>query len=340
VFEFGRRATRTRPVEIVFTTRPAIENMQIELIPPLYTRQPPRDLGGVQTRIAGLPGTRVSLGLTFSKNLKRATLRFDGDSQDIPLDVVGRFAAIQFVIADSRRARIQIEDVHDFKLPQPHTLDIDALVDEPPRLSVPGFSKDEMPIKADELRAFGVVARAWDDYGVSRTVLKWQQSTLDNRSAVTARGEIERPSVPPQPATVASFAGLFAEREAHPGDVITFHVEVTDNREPAAQTVLSPAFSFFVYQDDLRGGILGMDGELMFGSGWTAEGRGRFARHRESTEVPPPQDIRGVSKLVSDFDADVTSHARPQSVQGDFGSRVEDYFKIMSTAVFSEDDKE
>jgi beta-galactosidase/beta-glucuronidase len=32
--------------------------------------------------------------------------------------------------------------------------------------------------------------------------------------------------------------------------------------------------------------------------------------------------------------------AQGKSVPGDFGSRVEDYFKIMSTAVFSEDDKE
>ncbi len=335
-FEFGRRATRTEPVEIVFTTRPVIENMQIELVPPLYTRQPPRELVGVQTRVAGLPGTRVSLGLTFSKNITRATIRFGVGEPDIPLDVVGRFAAIQFVINENRRARIQIVDIHGFSLPQPHTLDIDLLVDEPPRLAVPDFLKAEMPVKADAMRAFGFGVRAWDDFGVAQTVLKWRKATLENRNAIIAQGEVERLNVPPLGVVVAEFLNAFSEQEVQPGDVFTFHVEVADNREPDAQRVVSPTFGFFVYQDDLGGALSVAEGGLM-GLSFGQQGRERLKRHKDSTEVPPPQDIRRVSKLVSDFEADVTSDARPQTVLGDFGPSVDSYFKIMGTAVLAEE---
>jgi len=340
VFEFGRRATRSEAVEIVFTTRPTIENMQIEIIPPFYTRQPPTDLAGIQTRIAGLPGTRVALGLTFSKPLARATITFSGDERDVALDVVGRFAAIQFVITESQRARIQIEDIHGFGLLEPHILDIDLRADEPPRLATPGFLKAEMPMKADMATGFGFGVRAWDDYGVARTVLKWRRTTLDDRTTILAKGEVERLSVPPLTTVIAEFLNTFSEMELQPGDVMTFHVEVADNKEPEAQVASSPTYWFFVHQDDLGGGAMGVDGGLMFGAFASREGRERLKRHRDSTEVPPPQEIRGISMLLSDFDADVKTDVHPPTVRGDFGEQIEEYFRILSTAVFEEDDQE
>lgn len=340
VFEFGRRTVRTRPVEIVFTTAPVIEDMQIDLVPPAYTRQPPRELSGVQTRIAGLPGTRVSLGLTFSKSLAAASLRFDADPEEIPLDIAGRFATIQFVISDSRRARIQVKDMDGFALAQPYTLDIDVLADEPPHIVAPGFLKAEMPIKADALRTFGFGVRAWDDYGVARTVLKWQQSTLDNRDAVRTQGEVERANTPPLATVIPEFPNIFADLKVQPGDFISFRVEATDNRDPNPQTVSTPTFSFFVHQDDLGGGAMGQNEDLMSGAFWGARGRQRLERHRTATEVPLPTDLRSISQWDSDYEANVTSGSRAPTVRGDFGSSVERYFKILSTAVFKEDDKE
>ena len=337
-FAFGRRPFRTAVTELIFTTRPIVENMQIGLIPPSYTRQPPRDLEGVQTRIAGLPGTRVAMGLTFSKPLSRATLRFDGETQEIPLDVVGRFAAMQFVISEPRRARIQIVDLHGFGLRTPHSLDIDILVDEPPRVAVPGFLKAEMPIKAEGLRAFGFGVRAWDDYGVTRTTLKWRQSTLDNRSAITAQSEVERVSDPPLAQVVADFSQVFADLEVRPGDVVTFSVEVADNREPDAQTTSSPTFSFFIHRDDLDSALMGSY-DFMFGHLAAAGGRGRIGRFRAATDVPAPRDLRSVSQLRSDYEADIRSASRPPTVRGDFGTSVELYYQILSTARFSDEDK-
>ena len=340
VFEFGRRTVRTRPVELLFTTAPVIEDMQIDLVPPAYTRQPPRELSGVQTRIAGLPGTRVSLGLTFSKSLAAAGLRFDADPEEIPLDIAGRFATIQFVISEGRRARIQVKDVHGFALSHPYTLDIDVLADEPPHIVAPGFLKADMPIKAEALHSFGFGVRAWDDYGVARTVLKWQQATLDNRDAVRAQGEVERANTPPLAAVVPEFLNVFAELKAQPGDYISFRVEATDNRDPNPQTVATPTFSFFVHQDDLGGGAMSQNEDLMSGAFWGSKGRQRLERHRTATEVPLPTDLRSVSQWESDYEANVTSRSRAPTVRGDFGSSVERYFKILSTAVFKEKEEE
>jgi hypothetical protein len=340
VYEFGRRTVRTRPVEVVFTTAPVLEDMQIDTVPPVYTRQPPRELIGVQTRIAGLPGTRVSLGLTFSKSLAAASIRFDPDPEEIPLDVVGRFATIQLVISDGRRARIQVRDVHGFALAQPCLLDIDVLTDEPPHIVAPGFLKADMPIKAEALRTFRFGVRAWDDFGVARTVLKWRQSTLDDRDAVRAQGEVERVNAPPLATVIPEFLNVFADIRAQPGDFISFRIEATDNRDPNPQTAATPTFSFFVHQDDLDGGAMGQNEDLMSGSFWGSRVRQRLERHRTATEVPQPTDLRSVSQWASDYEANVTSGSRAPTVRGDFGSSVERYFKILSTAVFKEKDEE
>jgi len=336
-FEFGRHTTADTPIDVIFTSRPMLENMQIELIAPAYTRQPPRDLDGLQSRIAGLPGTRVSIGLTFSKPLETVTLAFD-DGETVAMDEHGRFAGTSFVIGQARRARIQIEDIHGFGLLSPHVLDIELLADEPPRLAVPGFLKTDMPARPEDLRSFGFGVRTWDDYGVARTVLRWRRSTLDNRHAVTGQGEAERPVAPPLPNVIAEFQNVFEDLDTQPGDLISFHLEVEDNRAPSPQVSVSPTFSFFIHADDLDG--MRAAGDLMFGRlGALGGPRGRIARARRETSIPPPQDIRTLSQLRSDYTADVATETRPPTVRGDFAAQVEQYFRVLSSAVQRDEDE-
>src|SRR5690606_31879218 len=82
-FEFGERTTE--PLEMIFTTPPVLVNMETELSPPSYTRLLPRTLEGIQTRLLGLPGTGMTLGFTFSKDLQSAAITWE-DGEVLPLD--------------------------------------------------------------------------------------------------------------------------------------------------------------------------------------------------------------------------------------------------------------
>ena len=62
-FAFGKRVTDE--MKLVFTTAPMIENMQVELVYPLYTRLVPKETEGLVDRITALAGTRVNLGLSL-----------------------------------------------------------------------------------------------------------------------------------------------------------------------------------------------------------------------------------------------------------------------------------
>ena len=99
-FEFGNR--RSEPVSLVFTTPPSLVNMQTELVSPSYTQLLPRTLEGIQQRLVGLPGTRITFGFTFSKELESATIAWD-NGEVLPLETVGRFASINLLHDQPRK---------------------------------------------------------------------------------------------------------------------------------------------------------------------------------------------------------------------------------------------
>jgi|GEM_PF-762430 len=341
-FEFGQRPTQTEMVELVFTDRPMIERMQFELIPPRYTREAPRDLDGTHiSQIAGLPGTRVALGLTFSKPLNSATIRFEERDIDIPFDVSGRFASLNFVISERLRARITVEDIHGFGMLNPQILDIDLLADERPRLVWPGFLKQNMPFRINEVHTFGFGVTANDDYGVSSVSLAWRQCTVDDQRVIIAQDTVERIIDPPQTTVIAEFMNVFQSLNLSPGSLVSFHIEATDNREPTPQTISSPLFSLFIYQDELAAGRGDYaDGFGMFGELWRlAEGeRGRLGRARRISDVPAPQPVRAVGGWVSEWEnPGVQTGTRAPVVHHDLGLQTEMYFGILSQAAHDQE---
>jgi hypothetical protein len=253
-FRFGRRVTA--PMHLVFTTPPVIENMQTELTFPAYTRMVPKELEGVVDRITALPGTRVSMGFTFSKPLASAALTYD-DGERVPLDVAGRFASISFLHTQERRARLQVEDLHGFALEVPYAVEFSLSADKPPKLIMPPYLKQDMPCPVAALDGFGFGVRAEDDYGVAKCVLHWKKSTVEDRDSVKEKGDVERPLLIPKTLAVVPFEKIFAEQGGKPGDFFSFQVEAFDNRLPKAQSTVSVWFSLFLHGDELGGGSLG-----------------------------------------------------------------------------------
>lgn len=270
-FAFGKRTTEE--MKLVFTTTPMIENMQVELVYPIYTRQVPRETEGIVDRITALSGTRVNMGFVFSKALKSAVLTFD-DKTRMPLDVVGRFASVSFVHSLARNATLQVEDLHGFAMDAPHAIEFGLTVDTPPKLTVvPKTLTTDMPRTIDHFANFTFGARVEDDFGAAKCVVKWKKATTDKPNQIKVQGDpIERVFNPPRRMAVAAFENIFREQAqtAEPEDLFTFYVEAFDNRDPKPQSTQSTQFSIFIRGDDLEPSIPGVGPDPIIGTTWTS----------------------------------------------------------------------
>lgn len=329
-FAFGRR--ETDPLQCIFTTAPALVNMQTEVVAPAYTGQLPRSLEGVQQRLLGLPGTRLTLGFTFSKDLESATIVWD-DGQELPLEILGRFASVGLLHNQPRQARVQVRDVHGLELADPLLIDFELQTDEKPQVMLPKHLKEDMPILAEGLPLFGFGARAQDDYGVTRCVLRWQKSTVDSPSTILEQGEIERLVSPSQRSVAVTFEKIFEGLSLKPGDKVSFDLEATDNRAPQKQTNRSRRCSLFVYQEDL--GKLTI-AQLGFG-GARDLAEARIPKSQKATAVKSPEGIRTREQVRNEFLGDVQTSTQAPVVRGEFGRATQDYFRVLSTAKYEDE---
>src|SRR5262249_22767536 len=116
---------------------------------------------------------------------------------------------------------------------------------------LPRHLKEDMAMLEPAAKLFGFGVQASDDYGVTRVLLRWQKSTVENPTGVVDRGEVERLISPPLPRAVVNFEKVFEGVNLKPGDRISFQVEVRDNRTPGPQTTVSRRCSLFVFQENL-----------------------------------------------------------------------------------------
>jgi len=328
-FQLGSRTTE--PMHFIFTSLPVLENMQTELFYPSYTRLLPRSLEGVQQRLLGLPGTRVTLGFTCSKELREAALTFD-DGQVLPLDIVGRYATVSLLHQRERRATLQVRDIHGLELEAPLEIHFELQIDEKPVLLLPRHLKEDMPMLEEAAKLFSFGVQAQDDYGLTRLILKWQKSTVDNPNSIQDKGEIERLISQVQPRVVLNYEKVFAGLNLRPGDKLSFQVEAHDNRAPDRQVTLSRRCSLFIYQEGLGGLSIK---ELGFGAGADLM-RERIPRATRATTVKAPEGLRTGEKVRNEFEAEILTGTRTPSVRGEHSKATQDYFRLLSTVKYPE----
>ncbi|HUW31141.1 MAG TPA: hypothetical protein VM223_05965 [Planctomycetota bacterium] len=324
-FRFGERTSQH--VLVVFASAPMLDNMQSELMYPAYTRMLPKSLEGIQDHFFGLPNTKITLGFTFTKDLRSAIFTWD-DGEELPLDVTGRFASTTIVHSQTRTASLQVRDENGWGMEAPFIINFEIQPDEKPQVFLPRSLKNDMPTLAEGLKLFSFGARLEDDYGVSRCLLKWTKTTVSNPTKVLERGEVERLISPPRRKAMMAFEKCFENLAVQPGDKINFSVEVYDNRNPAPQTGSSPTRSLFVYQqglEDLRIASLG------FGSGMIM--RSRISQSRRATSVKEPGALKTIEQVRNEYEAAIETTTKSPIVPGSYAQPVKDYFRLMSTAV-------
>jgi hypothetical protein len=324
-FMFGKRITEE--VHLVFATAPVIENMQTDLVYPLYTRLVSKTIEGIQDRITALPGTRVSMGFTFSKPVSAAVLTLDdgGTKEIVPLDVMGRFASFSMMHAAERRATLQVEDIHGFALDDPLAIEFSLAEDNPPKLILPPYLTQDMPWPVGTVGSFGFGARAEDDFGVVRCVLRWRRATIEDKNSIRDQGEIERPFLPPKRVAIAAFESIFKEQQAKSGDLFLFQVEAFDNRDPKPQTKPSAWFSIYLHDEERDPGSADTGIEIFGGA---TRPRPRAQRvygksERVDIGVQPMAAIAKPERVRPDWKRKETTETRGEARRS--GTTAEDY---------------
>ncbi len=276
-----------------------------------------------------LPGTRITLGFTFTKDLQEATITWD-DGSRLPLEVVGRYATINLLHRERRTARVQVKDIHGFTMENEVLIDFDVQNDEKPVVLLPRHLKAEMPFLEEGAKLFGFGVQASDDFGITRVVLKWRKTTLDNQSTVLDRGDVERLISPVQPKVLVNYDKVFAGLGLRPGDRISFEVEAYDNRAPTEggiQKTTSRSCWLYVHQEALGGLAIK---ELGLGTGFES-GQERIAKSTRTTSVKAPEGLRTKEQVWNQYEAPITTGTRPQTVRGEHGQATRDYFRLLST---------
>jgi hypothetical protein len=334
-FEFGNR--RSEEMTLIFAHLPMLVNMQTELVYPAYTRLLPRSLEGIQPRLVGLPGTRMVLGFTFSKELEEASLDWDegADVKPLHLEVSGRFATVEYLHQRKRRATLKVRDKHGFtELEAPVIIDFEVQEDEKPQVLLPRHLKDDMPLLEEPAKAFGFGVQASDDFGITRVVLKWQKSSVDSPTSIQERGEVERVISPVQPKVIVNYEKVFEAMPLKPGDKITFWVEAHDNLAPGKpQMTASRRSSFFVFQDALGGLSIK---ELGFGSD-SEMARERIPKATKATAVKAPEGLRSKEAFKNEFEAAIMTGTQAPTVRGEHSQATRDYFRLFSTVKYPDE---
>jgi hypothetical protein len=229
---------------------------------------------------------------------------------------------------------VQVEDTHGFRMEEPHDISFRVQVDERPRVFLPRFLKQDMPFTADKLKLFTFGARLQDDFGVSRCVLTWRKSTIENPSRVTQKGEVERLMVPPRTSARQVFENVFESLSVRAGDRVSFNLAVYDNRAPRKQRSTSPTASLFIHQEKLED--LRLAG---FGFGRGGVRRARVGKAKRATTVRQPAGTRGVEEYENPHDAGIDTATVAPRVGGVHARTVKDYFRLMSTVTVEEDEE-
>lgn len=206
-------------------------------------------------------GTEVSLLVRFNKPLRDARMQFDDESghyEDMPLQIDGDTASVDFTVDRDAAYRINGVDTDDLEIENPQDYYIRSIEDEAPSLSLrtPGGDEDVMPLEEVPLEI-----DASDDYGLSRFTLHYNAVGEEEQSVdFLEDGQ-------PQSASGSHLLAL-EQMDVQPGDFVSYYVTLEDNNGlDGPQEVISDIYFLQVVSTDREYREAGGGGGQMGGQG-------------------------------------------------------------------------
>ena len=329
-FEYGKRKTETYRLRVV--DRPAIERVRVDLDYPPYTRRLPRTFMGRVPIIRALEGTRVTLSVTYNKDIANAEANWDNGAKEY-WDVAGRYVGTEFIVGNTDAVVMQAECVDGYKVTQPLRFSVIAEKDERPEVAahVKTSREGSIMLSAEQLPIFSVGFTATDDFGVSAVELFYEKDSTDiDLETVEVKDSIPMLFQPARDRVVEVFKKCFANLNVQPGDKITFYLQAKDNRESEdgqPNIGRSPRkYTIIIYQPSLTGFL---DSKV---DGWQKRMRlwGAVERAGRRRLIGLPPTTRRVSKSPKSEKREVSSFVARERIPGANQKAEAQFRKLMS----------
>jgi len=233
----------------IFTTRdyrinvripPEVQEVQITLQPPSYTRMPRTMLEKNVGDFSAVPGTKTVMRIRTNKELlSNAWLEFDaGKPKEIRLR--GSSGTAEFFVWQEDSYRIFLQDTSGLKNMEPITYHISLLPDDPPQVEIiqPGQDIESVP---DAILPIKIIAT--DDFGIRELWLTYRILSQGQAVGDTTWKHFNVPLTGIDLTRVESaYQFDFNQLPLAFGDVIEYFARVTDNRPRKLQESRSPVY--------------------------------------------------------------------------------------------------
>lgn len=214
--------SKTYTISVI--NRPSITSIDVTIIPPAYSKLPAaiqKDNGN----ISALPGSKIRLSVTSSRELEKAKIVF-GDSSYKTLSVNNTRASAEFLLSTDDVYQIIIKDKQGFENANPITYTIKTVTDSPPEIEL--ISPSSNITLANETKV-SLITKVKDDFGFSSLQLNYRLSQskyrqLDenySKTPITITNNKKEDDV--------YFVWNLSPYYLAEGEALTFFLEVFDN---------------------------------------------------------------------------------------------------------------
>ncbi|MBD3367084.1 MAG: hypothetical protein GF405_02775 [Candidatus Eisenbacteria bacterium] len=211
--------TTSDEFDVAVLERPFVSGVRLAYEFPEYSGLVPRTVDENNGDITALAGTRVQVGISGSKPLESAVLRFeDGGALDLERMGPASFSGT-LTVSESQAYSIEIEDTLGLANAGPPTYSISAIPDESPLVTIVEPGRD-IEIPNDML--LDIAVSAIDDYGVSGLRIRYAVDGLAEEGVVPLPHAGGRE-------VVSEITWDLSETGILPGSVLIYFAEVVDN---------------------------------------------------------------------------------------------------------------
>ena len=222
---------------ITVIQKPIIDSLQLKLRYPRYTELETRSLDKNVGDVAALLGTSVEIEATSSKDVASAFMVFDGETKT-RLEAGGaeepRKMTGSFIVQKSGRYHITITDTEGQSNSQPIEYSVNALADQPPRISIVKPGRD---VTIGEDMIIPLQIEAQDDYGVAEVDLHYRIEGQSEEYVAQLWKE------DPETGVFLEHSWNLFSLELFPDDVVSYYAEVADaDNISGPNTGRSPVF--------------------------------------------------------------------------------------------------
>lgn len=212
------------------TNRPLLRSMQVTLTYPSYSALAPVQMEPNVGDVTALPGTRISLDVTFGgEEVQRVFLQFDDKTRQ-PLEVDGTSARGWFTLKKAGAYRIVLQNSRNIQNSDPITYHLQLVDDAAPSAVIVA---PEPVTDLNENAQTQILGRITDDFGFSKLILYYRLA--ESRFAATSETfnpipiPLQRPRELDQDVDIPWTIKESTPIDPVPGDVIEYYLQVWDN---------------------------------------------------------------------------------------------------------------